>query len=150
MNALFRNSLIRIATLADIPFIMDIGKERYGDRAVGPSFDWVRYQMQNASAVVLVGPESVGISSIAWKYGSEKRARLDVLCARRTRTAPIEALQVLKAMIRWAAFNGAQGMFRVDADTGVDFGPFAKRLGGVEVDARRYPRYDIPLDGGAL
>lgn len=150
MNALFRNSPVRRMTEEDIPRGLEIAKHAYPGRGIENGVDWVRWHMKQANSLVLVGPGTLGIASIVFKYGFEKRARLDMLAAIPDRAGVIEAMQQVKAMVRWAALQGAQGQFRIDADTGVDFGAFARRLGGCEVDPVKYPRYDIPLDGGTL
>lgn len=150
MNALFRNSAIRRGREEDIPFMLEVGRERYGDRASEISVPWIKWHLKNPASLVLIGSATVGLASINLHYGFEKRARLDMLAAKHEKQAVFEALQQVRAMVRWAAINGAEGAFKIDADTGVDFGPFAKRLGGVEVDPKIYPRYEIPLDGGML
>lgn len=150
MTALFRNSVIRRMTEADIPFFLEIAKERYPDRNVALGVQYVRWAMGNANSIVLCGTVAFGVASVSLKYGFEKRGRLDILAAKKGNKAVVEAFQIVRAMVRWSALQGATGHFRIDADTGVDFGPFARRLGGHEVDPVRYPRYDIPLDGGTL
>lgn len=147
MNALFRNSTIRRGRDEDIPFMLEICKERYGERASEISIPWMKWHIKNPSSLVLVGSATIGLASINLHYGFEKQARLDMLAAKREKSAVFEALQQVRAMVRWAAINGAEGTFKIDADTGVDFGPFAKRLGGSPIN---YPRYQIPLDGGSL
>jgi hypothetical protein len=150
MNALFRNSQVRRFTEADIPWGLEIAQERYHGRNAELGVQFVRWCMGNPNSIVLRGSAVFGVASVSMKYGFEKRARLDILAGRRGHRAVVEALQIVRAMVRWAALNGAEGYFRIDADTGVDFGPIARRLGGHEVDPERYPRYDIPLDGGTL
>lgn len=150
MNALFRNAVIRRATEADIPWGLEIANERYPGRSPEQGVQFIRWCLGNPNSIVLRGSAAFGVASISMKYGFEKRARLDILAARRGNRAVVEALQIVRAMVRWSALNGAEGCFRIDADTGVDFGPIARRLGGHEVDPERYPRYDIPLDGGSL
>lgn len=150
MNALFRNSPIRRMVEEDIPHGLEIAEKAYPGRGIAKGVDWIRWHMKQPNSLVLIGPGTIGVASIAFKYGFEKRARLDMLAALPEKSAVIEALQHVRAMVRWAALQGAVGNFRIDADTGVDFGPFARRLGGHEVDPVKYPRYDIPLDGGAL
>lgn len=150
MNALFRNSTIRRFTEADIPWALEIAKARYPDRPVENGVQFVRWSMGNTNSVVLRGEAAFGVASIVMKYGFEKRARLDILAAQQGNRAVVEALHIVRAMVRWATLNGALGHFRIDADTGVDFGPLARRLGGHVVDPVRYPRYDIPLDGGLI
>lgn len=150
MNALFRNSAIRRATEADIPRGLDIAQRAYPGRGIEMAVDWAKWHLRQANSLVLIGPGTLGIASITFKYGFEKRARLDMLAATPEKSSVVEALQQVRAMVRWAALQGAVGHFRIDADTGVDFGAFARRLGGHEVDPVKYPRYDIPIDGGLL
>lgn len=150
MNALFRNSVVRRATEADIPWGLEIARQRYPGRNVELGLQFIRWSLGNANSIVLRGESVFGIASVVMKYGFEKRARLDMLAAKPGNTAVVEVLQVVRAMVRWSALQGAEGHFRIDADTGVDFGPLARRLGGHEVDPAKYPRYDIPLDGGTL
>lgn len=151
MNALFRNSTVRrFIDDADVMWSLEIAKERYPNRDVSLGVPFVRWSMNNPNCIALRGEVAFGVASIVMKYGFEKRARLDILGARKGNSSVIEALQIVRAMVRWAAVQGAQGYFRIDADTGVDFGPIARRLGGHEVDPVKYPRYDIPLGGGAL
>lgn len=133
-----------------MPRSLEIARKAYPGRGIDMGVEWFKWSMKQANCLVLIGPSTVGVASIVWKYGFEKRARLDMLAALPEKHAVTEALQQIRAMVRWAAVNGASGYFRVDADTGVDFGPFARRLGGHEVDPVKYPRYDIPLDGGSL
>ena len=151
MNApLFPNSRVRRFTEADIPWGLEIAKERYPNRDVSLGVEFVRWSMRNPNSIVLRGASSFGVASIVMKYGFEKRSRLDILAAKAGNSSVVDAIQIVRAMVRWAALQGALGFFRIDADTGVDFGPLARRLGGHEVDAKLYPRYDIPLDGGRL
>lgn len=150
---LFSNARLRLATEADVSFFVEMAKERYDEnrkRRAEEGVDWLRWAIKAPTALVLVGPSTGGVASINLRYGFEKKARLDMLVAKAGRNAALEAFQMVKTMVRWATLNGAEGAFRIDADTGVDFGPFARRLGGIEVDPRKYPRYDIPLDGGVL
>ena len=150
MNALFRNSLVRRATEEDIPHGLAIAQQAYPGRGIEKAVDWAKWHLKQPNSLVLIGPGTLGIASIVFKYGFEKRARLDMLAAKPEKSSAIEALQQIRAMVKWAALQGAVGHFRVDADTGVDFGAFALRLGGHRVDDVKYPRYDIPLDGGLL
>lgn len=150
MNALFRNSVIRRATEADIPHGLGIAQQAYPGRGIEKAVEWAKWHINQPNSIVLIGPSTLGIASIVFKYGFEKRSRLDMLAALPEKSGVLEALQQVRAMVRWAALQGAVGQFRIDADTGIDFGPFAKRLGGFEVDPVKYPRYDIPLDGGTL
>jgi hypothetical protein len=140
----FEYPSIRKATSDDETFMFEIAKEKYPERAIERGAPWVRWAMQHSERLVLVGPNSFGIAQVGWFYGMERRARLDMLCARPIPGAALEALKMVRMMVAWAAEQGATGAFRLDADTGVDFEPFARRLGGKLVTTTWY---DIPLRG---
>lgn len=133
---------VRRATLADVPVLLEIAKELYADRPVANAESWLRWAIQNPERLVLIGKASAGVAQLSWNYGFERRARLDALGALPGRASAFEALRIVRLMIQWARENGATGTFRLDADTGVDFGPFARRLGGKPVT---HTRYEIPL-----
>lgn len=133
----------RKATEADIPFILALAKELYPDRPVEQGVPWITRAMRDPAHFVVVGPHSAGCCHITKHYGFEPKARLDMLARRPgVTTATMEALKLLRVMLWWAKDRGAKGNFTLDADTGVDFEPFAKRLGGKRVE---YVRYEIPL-----
>lgn len=133
---------IRRATLADMPFIVALANEKYPMRMIEKGIPWMEWCIQNPERLVLVGPNSIGVAQVQWNYGYERRARLDMLGARPAPGAALEALRIVRMMLVWAKEKDAVGTFRLDADTGVDFGPFAKRLGGKLVTSIRY---EIPL-----
>lgn len=133
---------IRRATLDDIPFIRELALEKYPARQVEQGLSWMLWCLKNPERLVLVGQNSVGMAAMAWNYGFEPRARLDMLASRPVAGAPWEAFRMVRMMIAWAKEQGAQGAFKLEADTGIDFAPFAKRLGGYAVITTRY---DIPL-----
>ena len=95
--------------------------------------------MKHPQRLVLVGAYSFGVAEVSDKYGFERRARLGMLAA--LPGAGMEPLRLVRMMIAWAKQQGAAGTFRLDADTGVDFGPFAKRLGGKPILAQ----YEVPI-----
>lgn len=133
---------IRRATLADMPFIIEMARERYPARTIEKGIPWMQWCIGNPEKLVLIGPNSIGMANVGWQYGFERRARLDMLGARAVAGAALEALRMIRIMLTWAKQQGAVGTFRLDADTGVDFGPFARRLGGKPVTLTRY---EIPL-----
>lgn len=148
-HALFRNSVVRRATEADLPRLLLLANLKYPGRVSDRNLDWAKWKLRDANSIVVMTEHALGAAGIIFRYGSEKRAQLDML-ASAPGAGVWEPYQLVKFMVRWAALQGATGAFRIDADTGVDFGPFAKRLGGWEVDPKKYPRYDIPLCGGIL
>lgn len=149
---IFLNSAIRPLAFADAPWIAELVLECYPNREVKLGRDWMLAQIanRNGTAFAWRGEDSLIIAHVTRRYGIELIARVDMLCARRKKAAVLECLFLLKAAKRWAAVNGVRRPLILDADNGVDFGPFARRLGGCKVDPDLYPTYEIPLDGGAL
>lgn len=133
---------IRRATLYDMPFMVALAREKYPSLPVAEGVGWMESCLSNPERLVLVGPNSVGVAQIGWNYGFQRRARLDMLGARPTVSGAWEAFRMVQIMLAWAKDQGAEGTFRLDADTGVDFGPFARRLGGKPVTVTRY---ELPL-----
>ena len=141
-TALAARKFIRRASLDDMPFIIGMAKEKYPARQIEQGIPWMEWCIGSPERLVLVGPNSVGVAQVDWRYGFERRGRLDMLASRPQAGAPWEAFRMVRMMLAWAKEQGAQGTFRLDADTGIDFGPFAKRLGGEPVTLTRY---EIPL-----
>ena len=141
-TALAARKFIRRTSLDDMPFIIGMAKEKYPARQIEQGIPWMEWCIGSPERLVLVGPNSVGVAQVDWRYGFERRGRLDMLASRPQASAPWEAFRMVRMMLAWAKEQGAQGTFRLDADTGIDFGPFAKRLGGEPVTLTRY---EIPL-----
>lgn len=141
---------IRLGQVEDIPALVEFALEAYGNRMIPRGEAWVKsggarwleWCILNPERLVLIGANSVGIAQVAWHYGFERKGRMDVLVSRPGSRTPLETLKMVRLMLSWARQRGAVGSFRLDADTGVDFEPFAQRLGGKPVTN---VRYEIPL-----
>lgn len=133
---------IRRATLDDMPFIIELAQDRYPGRGIENGIPWMRWCIQSPARLVLVGSNSVGVCRYSLNYGFESHASVDMLASRRAKTAPLEALRMLRIMIQWAREKGVKDCLHLHADTGVDFEPFARRLGGKTVVSQRC---EIPL-----
>jgi hypothetical protein len=136
---------IRRATLEDMPRMIEMAKTlwaKYPERNVQQGEGWMKWCIQNPERLVLLGSSSIGVASVSWNYGYERRARIEVLAGTPAPGTALQTLRMVRLMLTWAKEQGAEGTFRLDADTDVDFGPFAKRLGGKPVTRTRY---EIPL-----
>lgn len=140
MNA--RADTIRVATLDDLPKWLYLAKERYPDRDIGATARWVSWCITHPARLVLVGHGCAGIAGVDLHYGIELRGKMNVLYSIPCLEPGIEAMTMLKKMVAWAKEKGAVPPFLIDNDSGVDFGPFVKRLGGQRDEA---PRYTIPF-----
>lgn len=136
-------SFIRQGTENDIPFMTALFQEAYPARGIERGLPWMKWAMGNVDRLVLVGAHSAGVACVSWNYGFEPKGRLDILAARPAARGFLEPFRMLGMMIQWAKLRGAVGTFKIEADTGVDFGPFARRLGGQPV-TRTW--YEIPLE----
>lgn len=133
---------IRVATVDDIDDALAIARECYPGREVGNARQWAEWIIKNPDRLALIGKDTVGIAAVYLNYGFERHARIDMLASRKTKAAPLEALEMIRIMMHWAWHHkGLRTTLRLSSDTGVDFKPFAERLGGCAVT----PSYDIPL-----
>lgn len=132
-------SSIRRATLADMDYIKPIALACYPGRDIEQGRQWMRFVITSPERLVLLAPGAVGVAQVFWRYGFERKARLDMLAA--LPGSGLSTLKMLRIMLEWAKANGA-ARFNLDADTGVDFAAFSKRLGGTPVTTTTY---EIPL-----
>lgn len=132
---------IRPAGLDDLPEITRRMFEHYNGRLtaqrVPAGLRWMRAAILNPSRLVLIGPHSFGMAQVDTFYGFERRALVDILCSRPVPGAAFESLRMLRKMVAWARRKGAREL-KFDADTGVDFSPFARRLGAETVTVRKH------------
>lgn len=125
----------RVAVPNDLDFVMRMGIKFYGSRIdtqekINGAAQWVRHAIADPDRLVLVHPGALGMAHVNWHYGVEGRGYADILCCDPETAGPWTALKMARMMVEWAKGKGADGKFRLSADTGVDFGPFAARLGG--------------------
>ena len=123
--------LIHIASEPDREFIMDLVREMYPNRDVDKAVPWVEWCLTNPDRLVLVGTHSFGIASALWHYGFERHGGMAILCSKPENGSVFEVLRMVKIMIAWAKEKGCTGDFDLAPDSGVDFEPLARRLGGV-------------------
>lgn len=136
---------IRRATLEDLPFFADLIRHRYGDRFHDPdkcqkNLEWLGQLFSRGDYTCLRGERTAGIARVLAAYGAEPQAQVVGLAA--WPHAGLEPLRMLRVMVLWARTIGASKL-TLSADTGVDFEPFAKRLGGIKVVK---VSYDIPTE----
>lgn len=137
---------IRRATLDDLPFFAELIQNRYGDRFHDPqkanaNSNWLALAFERPDFTCLRGTHTAGVARVVIAYGAELLPQLVGMAA--WPGAGLEPLRMLRVMLRWAKVRGATGDFAVSADTGVDFAPFAKRLGGRKVIKEVW---EIPLE----
>ena len=128
--------MIRRVTVEDIPRALEMAAAAYPERRVAMGEDWARWVVGHPDRICLISDEALGVASIVTRYGHERRAQLDLLASLNPRS--FDPVRMLRAMIEWARSRQAVGAFKIDSDTGVDFGPFVRRLGGRAVTNKRY------------
>ena len=139
-------SFIRRATPDDVEFGIGLVRELYPNRDITKMRGWLTWVLNNPDYCTLIGINSVGCASVYWKYGTDMRARLQFLGANTKPGYVFEPLRIVRMLMDWSKSKGAKGEFRLDADTGVNFAPFAKRLGGTHKTAE-YWDIPYPADG---
>lgn len=130
--------MIRVAEPKDIDPYLALAKDLYPHLDVYLAKPWVEWCLSRPDRLCLVGDRSFGIAEYSVLYGFVPRGQLAILGSQR---GGWESFKIVKTMLEWAKSKGAVS-FRLDANTGVDFSPFCRRLGGMEVT---YPRYEIKL-----
>ncbi len=118
---------LRPASLDDLPEIIRRMFLFYPRRASMTALPWMRRLLTSPEHLALIGPNAFGIARIGMFYGCERKASVDILCSRPSVGGSLEALRIVRKLAVWAGRRGLPTL-RLDADTGVDFGPFAKRL----------------------
>ena len=128
--------VIRPATLDDLPEIARRLILHYAGRATPAQImkgaRWMIWAIGSRDRLVLIGPNAFGIAQYGMFYGCEARAQVDILCCRPSAGGSLESLRMVRKMVAWARRRGARTL-RLDADTGVDFAAFGKRLGAEPV-----------------
>lgn len=132
---------IRPAALTDLLEIARRMMRHYPTRATNATAiagaKWICWAITNRDRLVLIGPNAFGIASIGTFYGCERRARVDILCSRLSAGHSLESLRMVRKMVAWARRRGVSSL-RLDADTEVDFAPFARRLGARPVTTTKF------------
>lgn len=132
---------IRPAALSDLLEIARRMMLHYPTRATNATAiggaKWICWAINNRDRLVLIGPSAFGIASIGTFYGCERRARVDILCCRPSAGHSLESLRMVRKMVTWARRRGVSNL-QLDADTGVDFSPFARRLGAAVVSMTKF------------
>lgn len=136
---------IRRATIDDLPFFADLIRHRYGERFHHPdvarqNLEWLASLFERRDYTCLRGEHSAGVARIFYAYGAEPHAQVVGIAA--WPHAGLEPLRMLRVMLLWARVSGV-GKLALSADTGVDFEPFAKRLGGMKTTK---VIYEIPTE----
>jgi hypothetical protein len=136
---------IRPATLDDLPQIAQRLLQHYAGRATKETIlrgaPWMTWAIGSRERLVLIGPNSFGVAQTGMFYGCERRASVDILCCRPSAGSSLEALRMVRKMVAWARRRGAPSL-RLDADNGVDFAVFGKRLGAKPVTVTKF---EIPV-----
>lgn len=136
---------IRQAAPEDLAEIIRRIMLHYGVRAspekIKQSSPWMQQAIVDPNRLVLLGPNSFGMARVGTFYGSERQASVDILCCRPIASAAFESLRMLRKMIAWTRRRGAPTL-RLEADRGIDFEPFARRL---NAERRVSVRYEIPV-----
>lgn len=124
--------MIRHVTIEDSDFLISLAKESYTLPFVEEAArEWIaRVVAAPDEAIFIRTDNATGVSVIqrpAWAP-HQLEAHM-VFLVSRGNGVDMEGYKILKAMIEWAREQGAS--FHFGEQTGIDFAPFAKRLGAV-------------------
>lgn len=120
------------ASLSDIPKIIGLAAQKYPGIDVPGSFAWLHRTMRDDDCCVLFYGDCCIVSTVAatFYFPGDKTGHLLMLFgdAEALKKTPMLPFRMLSQVVDWARSKGAT-KFRFGADTGVDFAPFARRLG---------------------
>lgn len=127
-------STIRLCTPDDVEWMISIANGRYpGEFDPEQARAWVPARLKEPTMLFIRGERSFGVAHLAKRFNSPTRvqAYLTLLYSEPgfMRSLSLEPFQLIKRMIEWGKEKGATKFWMSDI-SGVDLGPFAKRLGG--------------------
>jgi hypothetical protein len=133
--------MIRQATIADIPRILDIGVSAYGYDNPIRGTKFLDDILKDRNAIILMGDHSFGIGYVYRMFYWKKPRGHILQVASIPKGLSREALRLMQALIAWLK---NQGVFEVSfgSEIGTDYEPFAKLLGA----SRAPPSYLIKFD----
>lgn len=125
--------MIRVATPADVDWMVSTAERVY------PRFDrvqstlWLRNIMREPQAVVLIDGQSAIIATVTQAFwGGPLRCYLLFAFGAPTPNRIWEVCRLMRAIDAWRKEKGAES-FHFGEETGIDFEPIAKRI-GAQVD----------------
>ena len=133
--------MIRKATKADIPRILDIALQAYGfdNDILGTA--WLEKVLQDDNSLILMGGHSVGVGH-CFKLFYWKKPRGHILqVASIPKGLSRETLRLMQQLVEWLK---TRGCFEVTfgSEIGTDYAPFARLLGA----STAAPSYVIRFD----
>lgn len=136
--------MIRRATYNDIPFLLEVARERYAQRFDDTAVtEFLRRAIAEPSMLVLRSEAGGAVASITRQFwGGNPRAYLLFVAARAGRGLVADGVRLVRAVDEWRRSRGAESL-HFGEDTGIDFTPLARRL-GAQVD-----RPSFVIRGGA-
>lgn len=122
--------MIKPAKADDIDFLLAVARARYPAFDEGQARLWLMRALTDPNMLVVRGDYGGGVAIVTKAFwGGAPKAHMLFTCALPNRK--LEGYFLLKAMDEWRKKMGAESL-HFGSDTGVDFGPIAKRLGAVE------------------
>lgn len=123
--------MIRPVTRADIPFLLALGATKYPDYPHTESEAWLNASIPHSNGIIWLRSETgSAMAELLHRFWETAPSVWRLVFLATADPAHLEGYRLLKTVIKLARAQGATE-FQFDSDTGVDFSPFAKRLGAV-------------------
>lgn len=133
--------MIRSVTRADIPFLIALGAAKYPQYPQDRVAEWLSARIPFGNNIIWLRSErGSAMAELMVRFWESNPSvwRMTFLAA--LENADLEGYRLLKSVVKMARAQGATE-FHFDSDTGVDFSPFAKRLGA----AKKAPAFMVTL-----
>lgn len=130
MNA--QTGVIRLCTPDDVEWMIKVASSRYpGEFDPDQARVWVPQRLTSPDMLFIRGEHSFGVAHLARRFNAPDRvqAYLTLLYSDADNTHLLEPLMLVKNMKEWAVSKNASKFWMSDI-SGIDLGPFAKRIGG--------------------
>jgi hypothetical protein len=135
--------LIRKATPEDAKFLIDLAKTSYPNFDEPAAYEWLGKAMQLDNYAVFRGERCGGVMMVNGFFYNPSELRGFMLYCVAYPKAGWEVFRLFKAMIDWALNEKMAASVHFGSETGVNFAPFAKRLGG----SQDTPSWTVKRDG---
>lgn len=122
--------MVRLATIDDVPAMLEIAAERYPPFNRAEAEAWVVRIIEHPDAILLRSTHGFAAATLYatfWEPQVMKAAMLFVCVSRKANPLGFEGFRLIDAMRAWAGGRGASRL-HLGTDTGVDLGPIAKRM----------------------
>lgn len=119
--------MIRIATLEDLDWLLDLARERYPYFEEDGARTWLTNVLTNQDVLCIRGEYGALVACAHVLMWNPKKPQVHMVFVVARPNRAFEGYRMLEIMVQWARSLGASAHF--GEETGIDLAPYARRLG---------------------